>query len=193
MLSGRGRRWLNILDGMQMRELFTFRSASVSEFQFYGAMPRMLLTGVPKSGLGVSFLQSRVITGSALSPPCRYLQGNPCSRGHALLISSVNPNRSFCNRLDKSFINGVALESTGCKSAPSALPITMNSETIKPIITSRFSEQASFVYPPSLWPLPDLPWPPRVEHLLVMQEDGTAVDEVAQRLELPQRCAPLTS
>lgn len=177
---------------MQMREFFTFRSASLSEFQPYRAMPKMLLTGAPISGLGVNFLQSRVITGSALSPPCSYLHGAPILRGHALLISSVNPIRSFCNRPDKSFINGVALESTGCKSAPSSLPVAMYSGTTL-AFTSKLSKRVSWAYPQSLWPLPEPPWPPRVEHLLVTQEDGTAVDEVAQRLKVPQRCAPLSS
>jgi hypothetical protein len=177
---------------MQMQGLFTFRTTSVSEFQSYGATTKMLLTSAPISGLEFSFLQSRVITGSAFSPPCSYLQGTPILQRHALLLSSVNPNKTSCNRPDKGFINGVALESTGCKSAPSSLTVAMYSGTT-PAFTSKLSRKVSWAYPQSLRPLPDPPWPPRVEHLLVMQEDGTAADEVGQQLELPQRCAPLSS
>ncbi|GAQ80342.1 hypothetical protein KFL_000520130 [Klebsormidium nitens] len=60
----------------------------------------------------------------------------------------------------------------------------MNSNPGK-AVTSKFSRAAGWEYPPSLFPLPDPTWPARVEHLLVLQEKGTAVDELEQQLDLP--------
>lgn len=57
------------------------------------------------------------------------------------------------------------------------------------VVTSKFSRAAGWEYPPSLFPLPDPPWPARIEHLLVLQEKAMAVDELTQQLDLPSRCA----